>query len=91
MDNKITVFQRKRKLALGGLLLIALGIILLFMNNQFELFPHNINWGFTVIAIVAGIFTILRYRCPYCGKFPETDDVPMFNPEKCDYCGGKLK
>lgn len=45
-------------------------------------------WAVTIPLIGFGW---LNYRCPFCGNFPEDDDMPLFNPINCCTCGAKLR
>lgn len=61
------------------------------INNQVHLFTQLLNWPIAIAGIVLLVVASLHYRCTGCGKFPESDDVPLFNPKVCCHCGQTLK
>ena len=76
---------------LFGLGTAALSVCFALLNSQQNLLAQNLNWPASVVGITILVVAWFLYRCPYCGKFPEKDDIPTFNPTNCGKCGAKLK
>lgn len=91
MDNPVEKFQRKRSSVLASLLFAAVSVGLALINQNVELVPKAYLWAVSLIGLSFHVWNAAGYRCPYCNKFPETEDVPLFNPIKCGHCGEKLK
>lgn len=61
------------------------------LNSKFGFVSQEANWPVSLIGVGILLLGFVLYRCPYCGRMPENDDVPLFNPEKCDSCGSRLR
>lgn len=91
MMDQVRVFRRRRLFALFGLGLGTVFVCFALLNSQQSIAPLAFDWPFGIGGIVIGALAQLKYRCPYCGKFPEKDDILMFNADQCAQCGAKLK
>jgi len=76
---------------LASLLFVAVSVGFALINQKVGLVSTTHLWVVVFVSLLFCTFGAVGYRCPYCNKFPEKDDVPTFNPMSCGHCGGKLK
>jgi hypothetical protein len=88
--NPIAQFQRHRKLALIGLLLLTLSLLFAFLNEKMGVVSTPLAWGLFGISVLFCGLAGARYRCPYCHHFPEAE-IPLFDPVCCCKCGASLR
>jgi hypothetical protein len=91
MEKQILKFQISRWLMLFGLFAAVIGLMFSFLNSKYGFVTQEANWPVSLIGVGFLLLGFFLYRCPYCGKLPENDDVPLFNPSKCDSCGSRLR
>ena len=74
-----------------SLLIVVFGILFALLNSQFDFLPASVNWPVSIFCIFVSLIAYRQYRCPFCGKNPENEDVALFDPNQCSSCGEKLK
>jgi len=90
MNDPLSRFRRRRFLALVGLLLPTFSVMFAFLNEKIVFVSTASAWGVFGASVVLGVVAMASYRCPFCGRFPESE-IPLFNPACCCECGAALR
>jgi hypothetical protein len=88
--DPLAQFQGRRRLALVALLLPTISLLFAFLNAKVGLVAAVLAWSLFGISVFLCALAIARYRCPFCGRFPEPE-IPLFNPARCCECGAALR
>ena len=91
MKKQLIRFWLRRWLVLLGLFAAVTGVMFSLLNHKFGFVNEEANWPISLLGIGTLFIGFVMYRCPFCKKMPENDDVPLFNPDKCDSCGKRLR
>ncbi|HTO14003.1 MAG TPA: hypothetical protein VMQ51_20685 [Candidatus Binatia bacterium] len=85
----IAAFQRRRWCALIGIVLPGTAVLFAFVNGTLHVVAAGVAWATVGVAVSIAAWALTRYRCPFCGRFPEIE-IPLFNPRRCSHCGASL-